>query len=135
MTETKIRDDAADQANCRKTHKESFKEINETHEIDVDHPIHSPVLSVRHIAGLADYVDGHTIIDIKTTNCITQHHLMQVLAYHHLSTKRSDLRIDRVIVYDAVSGRDVSIDLSGHEYGYDLPDWSLYDNEEVSEGL
>lgn len=29
----------------------------------------------------------------------------------------------------------MSIDLSGHEYGYDVPDWGLYDNEEVSEGL
>lgn len=107
----------------------------ETHGIDADHPIHSPVLSVRHIAGLADYIDGHTIIDIKATNGITQHHLMQVLAYHYLSTKRSDLRIDRVIVYDAVSGKDVSIDLSRHKYGYGLPDWGMYDNEEVSEGL
>lgn len=93
----------------------------ETHEIDKEHPLHSPVLSVRHIAGLADYIDESTIIDIKCTNSITKAHLRQVLAYHYLSTKRDDLHINKAIVYDAVSGKSVKIDLSKHECHYALP--------------
>ena len=93
----------------------------ETHEIDKEHPLHSPVLSVKHIAGLADYIDENAIIDIKCTNSITKAHLMQVLAYHYLSTKRDDLHINKVIVYDAVSGKSIKIDLSKHEYHYALP--------------
>lgn len=83
-----------------------------------DEYLTSPVLSIDHISGLADYIDEHTIIDIKTTSSITVQHIKQVLAYHYLSTKRSDLDINKVIVYDAVKGKSVTIDLTNHNYGY-----------------
>lgn len=78
--------------------------------------LNSPILTIKHIAGLADYLDEHTIIDIKTTSNITAAHVRQVLAYHYLSTKRSDLDINKVIVYEAVTGKFVEIDLSNHKY-------------------
>lgn len=71
----------------------------------------SPILSIKHISALADYITEDTILDIKVTNNITENHIRQVLAYHYLSTKRSDLHINRVIVYDATSGKDVVINL------------------------
>lgn len=70
-----------------------------------------PNLSIRHLRGLADYITEDTILDIKTTNRIDSSMLRQVLAYHYLSTKRSDLHIKRVIVYDAVSGKNITINL------------------------
>lgn len=70
-----------------------------------------PNLCIKHISGLADYITEDTILDIKTTNEISKDMLKQVLAYHYLSTKRTDLNIKRVIVYDTVSGRNVTIDL------------------------
>lgn len=71
--------------------------------------LHDPDLSVKHIAALADYIDRDTIIDVKATGRITEAHVMQVLSYAYLSTKRSDLSIKRAIVYDAVSGRSVEV--------------------------
>lgn len=62
---------------------------------------------------LADYIDGDTIIDVKATGRITEAHVMQVLSYAYLSTKRSDLSIKRAIVYDAVSGRSVEVSIGG----------------------
>ena len=87
------------------------KELGITKDLEKDEKLYDPNLSIRHITGLADYIDKNTIIDIKTTNSITRKYIKQVLAYHYLSTKRSDLDIKRVIVYDAVSGRSVKIDL------------------------
>lgn len=75
--------------------------------------LHDPDLSVKHIAALADYIDGDTIIDVKATGRITEAHVMQVLSYAYLSTKRSDLSIKRAIVYDAVSGRSVEVSIGG----------------------
>ena len=66
-------------------------------------------LSVRHIAGLADYITKDTILDVKVKNCIDEKSVRQVLAYHYLSTKRSDLDIKRLIVYDAVSGKALTM--------------------------
>ena len=71
---------------------------------------YDPDLSVCHISALSDFITNDTIIDLKCTNAISRNHIKQVLAYHYLSTKRSDLNINRVIVYDAVS--DSFIDLS-----------------------
>ena len=69
----------------------------------------NPNLSVRHISGLADYITPDTILDVKVRNNIDEKCVRQVLAYHYLSTKRSDLNIKRVIVYDASSDRAVVI--------------------------
>ena len=66
-------------------------------------------LSIKHIAGLADYITNDTILDVKVLNHITERNIRQVLAYHYLSTKRSDLDIRRIIVYDATSGRSVEL--------------------------
>ena len=71
-----------------------------------------PNLSIKHITGLADYITEDTILDVKVKNSIGDKEVRQVLAYHYLSTKRSDLHIKRVIVYDATSGKAVTIDIS-----------------------
>lgn len=71
-----------------------------------------PDLSIRHIKGLADYITEDTILDVKVRNNIDDKCVRQVLAYHYLSTKRSDLHIKRVIVYDAVSDKAVVINIT-----------------------
>lgn len=70
-------------------------------------------LSINHISGLADYITDDTILDVKVRNNIDEKCVRQVLAYHYLSTKRTDLKIKRVIVYDAVSDRAVVVNISG----------------------
>ena len=72
-----------------------------------------PCLKTEHFRGLCDYIDEHTIIDIKATSNITLSYIKQVLAYHYLSTKRSDLDIREVIVYDAVKDKCIRIPISG----------------------
>ena len=71
-----------------------------------------PNLSIRHISGLADYITEDTILDVKVRNNIDEKCIKQVLAYHYLSTKRSDLHIKRVIVYDATSDKAVVVNIS-----------------------
>lgn len=61
--------------------------------------------------GLIDLMDDETIIDIKCTNAITEQMALQVLSYYWLSQFRSDLHIKRVIIYDAISQRNVTIEL------------------------
>ena len=72
-----------------------------------------PVLSVNHISALCDFISEDTIVDLKCTSAITTSHIKQVLAYHYLSTKRDDINIKKVIVYEAVTNRSVVIDLNG----------------------
>jgi hypothetical protein len=69
-------------------------------------------LSIEHIKGLADYITEDTILDVKVRNNIDEKCIRQVLAYHYLSTKRSDLNIKKVIVYDAVSDKAVVVNIS-----------------------
>lgn len=69
----------------------------------------NPDLSIRHISGLADYITHDTILDVKVLNHINEQCVLQVLGYHYLSTKRSDLDIKHLIVYDATSNRAVTI--------------------------
>lgn len=71
-----------------------------------------PVLSTKYIKGLVDYITEDTILDVKTTNGISEGHIRQVLAYHYLSTTRSDLHINRVIVFDAITNKGVIIPIS-----------------------
>lgn len=73
-------------------------------------------LSIQNITGKADFVAEDTIVDLKTTNNITKRYIRQVLFYHYLSTKRSDLNIKRVIVYDCVSGNYVEIPINAKNY-------------------
>lgn len=73
-------------------------------------------LSIQNITGKADFVAEDTIIDLKTTNNITKRYIRQVLFYHYLSTKRSDLNIKRVIVYDCVSGNYVEVPINVKNY-------------------
>lgn len=68
-----------------------------------------PNLTIRNISGLADYITKDTILDIKVRNNIDAICVKQVLGYHYLSTKRSDLQIKKVIIYDATSGKSVVI--------------------------
>ena len=82
-----------------------------------------PNLSIRHICGLADYITTDTILDVKVRNNIDDKCIRQVLGYHYLSTKRSDLFIKKVIIYDAVSNKSIVIDITdknlkeGYDYG------------------
>lgn len=80
-----------------------------------------PDLSIRHICGLADYITTDTILDVKVRNNIDDKCVRQVLGYHYLSTKRSDLFIKKVIIYDAVSNKSVIIDITDKNLrkGYD----------------
>lgn len=80
-----------------------------------------PNLSITHIAGLADYITEDTILDVKVHGGIGENEVRQVLAYHYLSTKRSDLNIKRVIVYDATSDRHVSIDITPENWKENQP--------------
>ncbi len=70
-----------------------------------------PVLSVNHISALCDFITKDTILDLKCTSTINERYLEQVLAYHYLSKKRSDLDIKRVIVYDVVTGKFIEVKL------------------------
>ena len=81
-----------------------------------------PNLSIMHIAGVADYITTDTILDIKVTGRIDDAYVRQVLAYHYLSTKRSDLSINRVIIYDATSNRAVTIPIP-------VPNWTVEEIE------
>lgn len=76
-----------------------------------------PCLKTTHFRGLCDYIDKNTIIDIKTTSNITTTYVKQVLAYHYLSTKRSDLDIKQVIVYDAVKDKYIKIPITSKNWG------------------
>lgn len=87
-----------------------FVRANMYTETTVDNSI-DPNLSICHISGLCDYITQDTILDVKVQNKIDTAMIKQVLAYHYLSTKRSDLNIKRVIVYDAVSDRSVCINI------------------------
>ena len=84
--------------------KELYKNNEPQNNID-------PNLSITHITGLADYITKDTILDIKVKNNIDEKAIRQVLAYHYLSTKRSDLNVTRVIVYDAVSNKSITINI------------------------
>lgn len=86
-------------------------ELKITNQLKCGDKIYDPNLSTKHISALADYINYDTIIDIKTTNNITIDYVKQVLAYHYLSTKRTDLDIKKVIVFDAVTGRCVRINI------------------------
>ena len=71
-----------------------------------------PCLKTKHFRGLVDYISKDKIIDIKTTSNITIQYVKQVLAYHYLSTKRDDLNINEVIIYDCVKDKSVRIKIS-----------------------
>lgn len=88
--------------------KKEFGICEQLHEGD---KLHDPNLSVNHITALADFISYDKIIDIKCTSSITIQHIKQVLAYHYLSTKRDDLAISEVIVFDAVKNKCVRVKL------------------------
>lgn len=71
----------------------------------------NPNLSVSNISALCDIISEDTIIDIKVTGKITPQYIRQVLAYHYLSTKRSDLHIKTLVIYEAITNQFVKIDL------------------------
>lgn len=79
-----------------------------------------PNLSIRHINGLADYITRDTILDVKVQNHIDENMIRQVLGYHYLSTKRSDLHINRVIVYDAVSDKAIVVNIEKENQIYNF---------------
>lgn len=73
---------------------------------------YDPNLSVNHISALCDFITKDTILDLKCTSSITNQHILQVLGYHYLSTKRDDLKIKKLIIFEAVTGRFIEIDIS-----------------------
>ena len=88
-----------------------IKEFNIKNQLQPGDKLHDPNLSIDHISGLADFINKEKIIDIKCTSSITLTNIKQVLAYHYLSTKRDDLDIKEVIIFDAVNNKDVRIKL------------------------
>lgn len=85
------------------------KEFNIIKPLEIGDKLYDPNLSINHIAGLADFITKDKIIDVKCTSSITMDYVKQVLAYHYLSTKRDDLDIKEVIVFDAVNNKSVKI--------------------------
>lgn len=77
--------------------------------IDSNTRFYDPDLSVNHISALCDFISKDTILDLKCTSAITEKHLKQVLSYYYLSTKRSDLKIKRLIVFDAPTQKYIEI--------------------------
>ena len=73
--------------------------------------VYNSNLSVEHISGKCDFVNRNTILDLKCTNTITTTHIKQVLGYYYLSTYRSDLQINRLIIYDVVRDKNIIIRL------------------------
>jgi len=71
-----------------------------------------PCLSIQHISGVADFITEDTILNIKTNGYIDATDVRQALGYHYLSTKRSDLHIRRVIIYDAYTDKSVTVNIS-----------------------
>ena len=66
--------------------------------IDKNH-LYDPLLSVNHISALCDFISKDTILDLKCHSA-NKECLLQILAYHYLSTKRDDLKIKKLILYD-----------------------------------
>ena len=85
------------------------KNLDGVEKITFGDNIYDPRLSTEHLTALCDYIGKNTIIDIKAKNHIGETDVMQVLAYHYLSTKRSDLDVHNLIIYDATSGRSVTM--------------------------
>lgn len=71
--------------------------------------MYDPNLSTNHISALCDFITKDKIVDIKCTSNITMHYVLQVLAYHYLSTKRDDVDIKELIVFDAAKNKCVRI--------------------------
>lgn len=80
---------------------------------------HNPDLSIKHISGLADYLSENIILDVKVKNNISVKDVYQILAYHYLSTKRSDLKITKLIIFDATSGKNVTINITDNNKSLD----------------
>lgn len=89
----------------------SFEIVKENIKKYDDNMIYDPNLSVEHISGLADLIDKDTIMDIKCTSKIGEGNILQLLGYYYLSTKRSDLEIRYLIVYDVVKNKYIKIDM------------------------
>lgn len=79
--------------------------------IDSQTTLYDPDLSVNHISALCDFISNDTILDLKCTSSITVKHIKQVLSYYYLSTKRSDLNIKKLIIYDAPTDKYIKIDI------------------------
>ena len=79
--------------------------------IDDQKEFYDPNLSVNHITGLCDFLTQDTILELKCTSCIVEKHLKQVLSYHYLSTKRLDLKIHRLIIYDAPTNMYLEVNI------------------------
>lgn len=88
------------------------KEFNIYKPLEVGDKLYDPNLSINHIAGLADFITKDKIIDVKCTSSITLDYVKQVLAYHYLSTKRDDLDVKEVIIFDAVTNRSIKININ-----------------------
>lgn len=79
--------------------------------IDSQTKMYDPDLSVNHISALCDFISKDTILDLKCTSAINEKHLKQILSYYYLSTKRTDLDIKKLIVFDAPTQRFIQIDI------------------------
>lgn len=79
--------------------------------IDEKTKFFDPILSVKHISAICDFISEDTILDLKCTSKIDEKCLKQILSYYYLSTKRTDLHIKKLIIFDAPTQRFIKIDL------------------------
>ena len=79
--------------------------------IDEKTKFFDPILSVNYISALCDFISENTILDLKCTSKIDEKCLKQILSYYYLSTKRTDLHIKKLIIFDAPTQRFIEINL------------------------
>ena len=80
--------------------------------IDEKTKFFDPILSVNYISALCDFISEDTILDLKCTSKIDEKCLKQILSYYYLSTKRTDLHIKKLIIFDAPTQKFIKIDFS-----------------------
>lgn len=80
-------------------------------EISKETKFFDPDLSVNHISALCDFISEDTILDLKCTSAINEKHIKQVLSYYYLSTKRTDLHVKKLIVFDVPTQKFIQIDM------------------------
>lgn len=63
------------------------------------------------LVGVADAMDENIIIEIKCTNKLNEKMMLQGLSYYYLSQFRPDININKIIIFDAVSEKNIEISL------------------------
>ena len=67
-------------------------------------------LITKNIVGVADFIVDDTIIELKCTNELNERYMKQLLSYYYLAIKKG-LEINKLILFDAISGKYILIDM------------------------